>query len=48
MSIDPTEIQGGFERRRARDMSLERSHPPTQVPGYEPERFLGVGAYGEV
>ena len=29
-------------------MSLKRGHPPTQVPGYEPERFLGLGAYGEV
>ena len=29
-------------------MSLKRGQPPTQVPGYEPERFLGVGAYGEV
>ena len=48
MSIDPTEIQGGMERRRAREMSLQRGHPPTQAPGYEPERFLGVGAYGEV
>jgi eukaryotic-like serine/threonine-protein kinase len=48
MSIDPTEVQGGAERQRARDMSLKRGHPPTQVPGYEPERFLGLGAYGEV
>ena len=48
MSIDPTEIQGGMERRRAREMSLQRGRPPTQAPGYEPERFLGVGAYGEV
>jgi eukaryotic-like serine/threonine-protein kinase len=48
MSIDPTEVQGGVERRRARDMSLKRGLPPTQVPGYEPERFLGIGAYGEV
>ena len=48
MSSDPTEIQGGMERRRASEMSLQRGHPPTQVPGYEPERFLGVGAYGEV
>jgi hypothetical protein len=48
MNIDPTEIQGGVERRRAQEMSLKRGHPPTQVPGYEPERFLGVGAYGEV
>ena len=48
MSNDPTEVQGGAERRRARDLSLKRGQPPTQVPGYEPERFLGVGAYGEV
>ncbi len=48
MSIDPTEVQGGAERQRSRDMSLKRGHPPTQVPGYEPERFLGLGAYGEV
>jgi hypothetical protein len=48
MSIDPTEMQGGMERRRAMDMSLKRGHPPTVVPGYEPDRFLGVGAYGEV
>lgn len=48
MSTDRTEIQGGVERRRAMDMSLKRGHPPTQVPGYEPERFLGIGAYGEV
>jgi len=48
MSTDPTIPQGGPERRQAKEKSLERSHPPTQVPGYEPERFLGVGAYGEV
>ncbi len=48
MGIEPTEIQGGAERRRASEMSLKRGRPPTQVPGYEPERFLGVGAYGEV
>jgi eukaryotic-like serine/threonine-protein kinase len=48
MSIDPTEIQGGVERRRASEMSLQRGRPPTQAPGYEAERFLGVGAYGEV
>lgn len=48
MSTDPTEQQGGRELRQSRDMSLKRGHPPTQVPGYEPEKFLGVGAYGEV
>lgn len=29
-------------------MSLQRTSPPAQVPGYDPERLLGVGAYGEV
>ena len=48
MTTDPTEVQGGAERQRSRDMSLKRGHPPTQVPGYEPERFLGLGTYGEV
>jgi len=48
MSTDPTEPQGGQELRRSREMSLKRGHPPIQVPGYEPEKFLGVGAYGEV
>jgi len=48
MSIEPTIPQEGPERRQAREKSLQRSNPPTQVPGYETERFLGVGAYGEV
>jgi hypothetical protein len=48
MSFDPTVPQGGQERRHSLEMSLQRAHPPTQVSGYEPERFLGGGAYGEV
>jgi len=48
MSLDPTVPQGGPERRRSLEMSLKRTHPPTQVPGYEMDRFLGGGAYGEV
>jgi hypothetical protein len=48
MSIDPTLPQGGSERRRSQEKSLHRAHPPTQVPGYIPERFLGGGAFGEV
>lgn len=48
MSTDPTEAQGTPDRRRSQQMSLKRGHPPTQVPGYEAERCLGVGAYGEV
>jgi len=29
-------------------MSQQSGQPPTPVPGYEPERLLGAGAYGEV
>ncbi len=48
MSMEETEPQVGHQRRVARELSLQRARPPAQVPGYEPERFLGVGAYGEV
>jgi len=48
MSTDPTEPQAAPQRRRAREMSLQRGHPPAQLAGYDPERLLGVGAYGEV
>ncbi len=48
MSTDPTQWQRDSEREEARKRSLQRTHPPTQVPGYEPERLLGGGAYGEV
>lgn len=40
--------QGGDERDRAKERSLRPALPPTNVPGLEPERFLGAGAYGEV
>ncbi|MHC4400732.1 MAG: serine/threonine protein kinase [Planctomycetota bacterium] len=48
MSTEPTLPQRGPERRQSQEKSLQRGQPPAQVPGYEPERFLGVGAYGEV
>ena len=48
MSIDPTLPQGGQERRRSQDLSLHPGQPPAQVPGYELDRLLGEGAYGEV
>ncbi|MBX3413791.1 MAG: protein kinase [Pirellulales bacterium] len=40
--------QGGDEQDRARRRSLQPVHPPTKVPGFEPIRFLGSGAFGEV
>ena len=48
MSTEATEQQGGPERRRSKEISLNRQRPPLDVPGYDPERCLGVGAYGEV
>jgi eukaryotic-like serine/threonine-protein kinase len=48
MAFDRTQTQHGDEQRHARDLSLEPTRPPTEVPGYEPQRFLGAGAYGEV
>ncbi len=44
----PTLDQSGEDRRRAAELSLEHRRPPARLPGYEPERFLGAGAYGEV
>ncbi len=45
---DHTQIQGSNEQRRAQELSLRRGRPPCEVSGYEPRRFLGAGAYGEV
>ena len=46
--FEHTEQQSTDEQRRAQALSLKRLRPPTHVPGYEPRRFLGAGAYGEV
>ncbi len=48
MSIDFTQAQGGEEIQRSLKLSQQRMRPPSEVPGYEPRRFLGAGAYGEV
>lgn len=48
MSHDPTISQNADELQRARQRSSQRTQPPVEVPGYEFERFLGAGAYGEV
>ena len=48
MTTDGTQHQSDEEQRRAQGLSLKRTRPPTDVPGYEPRRFLGSGAYGEV
>jgi hypothetical protein len=48
MIFDRTQAQTTEDQHRAQQRSLERLQPPTQPPGYEIERFLGAGAYGEV
>lgn len=48
MSYDPTLSQDADDLQRARQRSSQRQRPPVDVPGYEFERFLGAGAYGEV
>lgn len=48
MTFDHTQPQSSEEQRRAQQLSLGRTRPPTEVRGYQPQRFLGAGAYGEV
>jgi hypothetical protein len=48
MSADVTEQQSDDDKQRSRDLSLRATQPPTQAPGYEAQRLLGTGAYGEV
>ncbi|MDP6443977.1 MAG: protein kinase [Pirellulaceae bacterium] len=48
MDTEHTEHQDSSDLKRARDLSLKKTQPPTQVPGYQIEDFLGAGAYGEV
>ncbi|MCP4812350.1 MAG: serine/threonine protein kinase, partial [Planctomycetaceae bacterium] len=48
MSSEFTQRQSGEDQRQAQQLSLQKSHPPAAGPGYQLERFLGSGAYGEV
>jgi hypothetical protein len=48
MTFDRTQAQTTEDQHRAAQRSLERLQPPSHPPGYEIERFLGAGAYGEV
>ncbi len=48
MTLELTQAQGGDEQQRAQELSLRRTRPPCDLPGYEPRRFLGSGAFGEV
>ncbi len=48
MSSDRTQDQSAAEIQQARELSLESTRPPSQIPGYKLRRFIGSGAYGEV
>jgi len=48
MASDFTQAQGSEELERSLNLSRQRACPPCEVTGYEPRRFLGAGAYGEV
>src|SRR5262245_19311027 len=48
MSIEYTAQQTPADQERSRDLSLQRTRPPAEIPGYQTQRFLGAGAYGEV
>ena len=48
MNSDFTQQQSGEDQRQSQQLSLQKSQPPTNVPGYQLDRFLGSGAYGEV
>lgn len=47
-SIEYTQTQSPADEARSKDLSLQRTKAPTEVPGYQITRFLGAGAYGEV
>ena len=48
MAADYTEQQTPADLARSKELSLERTRPPIEVPGYQMDRFIGSGAYGEV
>ena len=48
MTPDHTEQQSSDAKHRAKQLSLKSTTPPIEVPGYETQKFLGSGAFGEV
>src|SRR5262245_30056265 len=48
MSDDITPSQGTADRERSQALSLQPTRPPAEVSGYDLEKFLGKGAFGEV
>jgi eukaryotic-like serine/threonine-protein kinase len=48
MASDLTPVMSAEDRQRSEQLSLPSRRPPTVVPGYDLERLLGEGAFGEV
>ena len=48
MSSDFTEHQSDDELRKARQLSVEPTRPPSKIEGYTIQTFIGRGSYGEV
>ena len=48
MVADKTQHQSQAGLNKARELSLEPTRPPANIPGYVLESFLGSGGYGEV
>jgi serine/threonine protein kinase len=48
MTTDYTEQQTPTDQQRSKDLSLARTRPPTEEPGFLSQTFIGAGAYGEV
>src|SRR6478736_6971331 len=48
MSFEFTSQQSPADEQRSKELSLQQTRPPIEVPGYQTQRFLGAGAYGEV
>jgi serine/threonine protein kinase len=48
MTNDRTPVMDEGDRHVAQELSLQHIRPPIHLPGYEQEKFLGKGAFGEV
>ncbi|MFO0863773.1 MAG: serine/threonine-protein kinase [Gemmataceae bacterium] len=46
--LDATPVMDEASKQEARNNTLAELRPPRRIPGYEQEKFLGRGAFGEV
>ncbi|MFK8114972.1 MAG: protein kinase [Rubripirellula sp.] len=48
MKDEQTEYQTASGRSASKELSMQATTPPAEVPGYRLTRFLGAGAFGQV